>query len=142
VFTTSHDPAGLHEGLRSLIAGGVPPGFLIIDDGWQCTDVDEPLRQPKEPAMLKQLHMPEAEETSDEFIEAELEMLAMGAKDIPQGTALGERLPRFHYLSNGRKQLHMLEDKETSDKFIEAELEMLAMGAKDIPQGTALCELL
>ena len=37
---------GLHEGLRSLIAGGAPPGFLIIDDGWQCTDVDEPLRQP------------------------------------------------------------------------------------------------
>ncbi|EIE27114.1 raffinose synthase [Coccomyxa subellipsoidea C-169] len=30
--------AGLHEGLRSLIAGGAAPGFLIIDDGWQCTD--------------------------------------------------------------------------------------------------------
>ena len=38
--------AGLHEGLRSLIAGGAPPGFLIIDDGWQCTDVDQPLREP------------------------------------------------------------------------------------------------
>ncbi len=37
--------AGLHEGVRSLVEGGVPPGFLIIDDGWQCTDVDEPLRQ-------------------------------------------------------------------------------------------------
>jgi hypothetical protein len=39
-------PAGLHEGLRSLIAGGAPPGFLIIDDGWQCTDVDRQLREP------------------------------------------------------------------------------------------------
>lgn len=83
--------AGLHEGLRSLIAGGVPPGFLIIDDGWQCTDVDEPLRHAVMQTMMKQLNMPEAEETSDEFIEAELEMLSMGAKNIPQGTALGER---------------------------------------------------
>ena len=39
--------------------------------------------------MLKQLNMPGYGETSDEFIEAELEMLAMGAKDIPQGSALG-----------------------------------------------------
>ncbi len=84
--------AGLHEGLRSLITGGVPPGFLIIDDGWQCTDVDEPLRHAVMQTMMKQLNMPEAEETSDEFIEAELEMLSMGAKGIPQGTALGKHL--------------------------------------------------
>ena len=38
----------------------------------------------------KQLRSPEGEETSDEFVEAELEMLAMGARNIPQGTALGE----------------------------------------------------
>lgn len=76
-----------------MIAGGAAPGFLIIDDGWQCTDVDEPLRQASmQTQMLKQLNMPEAEETSDEFIEAELEMLSMGAKDIPQGTALGTAL--------------------------------------------------
>ena len=37
----------------------------------------------------KQLRSPEGEETSDEFVEAELEMLAMGARNIPQGTALG-----------------------------------------------------
>lgn len=40
-----HNLAGLHEGVKSLVEGGAPPGFLIIDDGWQCTDVDEPLRQ-------------------------------------------------------------------------------------------------
>ena len=87
--------SGLHEGLRSLIAGGAPPGFLIIDDGWQCTDVDAPLRQPSmmNQEMLKQLNMPEYGETGDEFIEAELEMLAMGAKNIPQGSALGGDLP-------------------------------------------------
>lgn len=40
-----HTLVGLHEGVKSLVDGGAPPGFLIIDDGWQCTDVDEPLRQ-------------------------------------------------------------------------------------------------
>ena len=38
--------AGLHEGLGSLVSAGVPPRFLIIDDGWQCTDVDRRFRQP------------------------------------------------------------------------------------------------
>jgi len=38
--------AGLHEGLASLVEGGVPPRFLIIDDGWQNTDVDKRFRTP------------------------------------------------------------------------------------------------
>ena len=90
-----HAHTGLHEGLRSLIAGGAPPGFLIIDDGWQCTDVDASLREPSmmNQEMMKQLNMPGYGETGDEFIEAELEMLAMGAKDIPQGSALGRPSP-------------------------------------------------
>lgn len=31
---------GLVEGLESLADGGVTPQLLIIDDGWQLTDVD------------------------------------------------------------------------------------------------------
>ena len=46
----------------------------------------------------RQLRSPEGEETSDEFVEAELEMLAMGAKNIPQGTALGAALPCTKFL--------------------------------------------
>lgn len=38
--------AGLHQGLQSLVEGGVPPRFLIIDDGWQNTDVDKRFRTP------------------------------------------------------------------------------------------------
>ena len=45
--------------------------------------------------MMKQLNMPGYGETGDEFIEAELEMLAMGAKDIPQGSALGMLSPGY-----------------------------------------------
>lgn len=37
--------AGIAEGLGMLGAGGTPPRLLIIDDGWQQTDVDPPYRQ-------------------------------------------------------------------------------------------------
>jgi hypothetical protein len=36
--------SGLQAGLKSLGAGGGPPRLLIIDDGWQRTDVDEEYR--------------------------------------------------------------------------------------------------
>lgn len=26
---------GIREGLQSLVSGGIPPKFLVIDDGWQ-----------------------------------------------------------------------------------------------------------
>lgn len=32
--------------MRSLAAGSTPPRWVVIDDGWQCTDLDEPFRQP------------------------------------------------------------------------------------------------
>jgi hypothetical protein len=33
-------------------AGGVPPRLLIIDDGWQSTDLDAPLRPPTSEAVV------------------------------------------------------------------------------------------
>ena len=37
-------PAGVWEGVKDLVDGGCPPGFVIIDDGWQsiCHDEDDP----------------------------------------------------------------------------------------------------
>ena len=32
--------SGIRQGLQSLKEGGVPPSFLIIDDGWQQTGPD------------------------------------------------------------------------------------------------------
>ncbi|XP_028781779.1 galactinol--sucrose galactosyltransferase-like [Neltuma alba] len=39
-FYLKVDPKGVREGVRGLADGGCPPGFVIIDDGWQsfCHD--------------------------------------------------------------------------------------------------------
>uniref|UniRef100_A0A1D2AEY2 galactinol--sucrose galactosyltransferase n=1 Tax=Auxenochlorella protothecoides TaxID=3075 RepID=A0A1D2AEY2_AUXPR len=37
-------PAGILDGVQALQVGGINPGFVIIDDGWQHTDVDVPYR--------------------------------------------------------------------------------------------------
>ncbi|KAL4420352.1 hypothetical protein ABPG77_006159 [Micractinium sp. CCAP 211/92] len=44
-FYSMVSAAGIAEGLCMLGAGGTPPRLLIIDDGWQQTDVDPPYRQ-------------------------------------------------------------------------------------------------
>lgn len=36
--------ADLQKGLKALVDGGAPPKVLIIDDGWQQTDVDPEFR--------------------------------------------------------------------------------------------------
>ncbi|XP_004515882.1 galactinol--sucrose galactosyltransferase-like [Cicer arietinum] len=43
-FYLKVDPQGIKEGIKSLVEGGCPPGFIIIDDGWQnfCRDDEEP----------------------------------------------------------------------------------------------------
>lgn len=41
-FYSTVSARGLAEGLGSLQSGGVFPRLLIIDDGWQLTDVDAP----------------------------------------------------------------------------------------------------
>ena len=85
--------AGLHEGMKTLSDGGVPPKFLIIDDGWQCTDVDVPLRKPMTSRMMMLKEMEESmNATQDEFIDAELEILARSAKNLPPSSSAGERL--------------------------------------------------
>lgn len=48
--------AGIQQGLQALVGGGAPPGFLIIDDGWQQTDVDLQYRKAGEPCDAFVLH--------------------------------------------------------------------------------------
>ncbi|CAN6179149.1 unnamed protein product [Urochloa humidicola] len=41
---------GVEAGLRSLVAGGAPPKFVIIDDGWQSVGTDHPAANDDESA--------------------------------------------------------------------------------------------
>uniref|UniRef100_A0A061S594 galactinol--sucrose galactosyltransferase n=1 Tax=Tetraselmis sp. GSL018 TaxID=582737 RepID=A0A061S594_9CHLO len=43
-FYSKISAKGLHEGVRSLCDGGVPPKLVILDDGWQSTEIDAELR--------------------------------------------------------------------------------------------------
>ena len=76
--------------MKTLSDGGVPPKFLIIDDGWQCTDVDVPLRKPMTSRMMMLKEMEESmNATQDEFIDAELEILARSARNLPPSSSAG-----------------------------------------------------
>ena len=86
----STDAAGLVEGLSSLQKGGIRPRLLIIDDGWQCTDVDREMRDPSKKQLPMEMNKSDA--YVSEYSSAELEMLRMAARGISTGSSLGERL--------------------------------------------------
>lgn len=84
---------GIQAGLASFADGGVRPKWLIIDDGWQLTDVDAEFRTPPTAKLLQELGLvaPGAAATADAFVEAELEVLSQVAKQVPQSTSAGRR---------------------------------------------------
>jgi hypothetical protein len=83
--------------VQSLSSGGVPPRWVVIDDGWQCTEVDEPYRNIPTEQLKQQLLKEKAEKTGDvslreAYLEGEMEALGQAAKEIPAGTAMGAYL--------------------------------------------------
>lgn len=72
-FYSQVSAAGVNEGLASLARAGVPARFLIIDDGWQVTAVDSPLRPPPTPVTAAKLG-------------AELDLLLAAAAAVSQGS--------------------------------------------------------
>ena len=42
---TDVNPAGLQAGLRTLAQGNCPPAWVIIDDGWQQTELDQEFKR-------------------------------------------------------------------------------------------------
>ena len=76
------------EGLSSLQKGGIKPRLLIIDDGWQCTDVDRELRDPSKTQLPMEMNKSDA--YLSEYSSAELEMLRMAARGISTGSSLGK----------------------------------------------------
>jgi raffinose synthase len=58
-FYSTVSARGLTEGLSSLQAGGVNPKLLIIDDGWQMTDVDPDYNAPPMVQVVDKIKAPE-----------------------------------------------------------------------------------
>ena len=56
-FYSTVSAKGIQEGLSSLTKGGIRPRTLIIDDGWQMTDVDPEFRKTPTSGLAQQLHL-------------------------------------------------------------------------------------
>lgn len=89
-FYSSVSARGICDGLTSLNGSGVHPRLLIIDDGWQMTDVDRKYRTP--PTTRK---MPQVGVADQSYIDAEIEVLSSVARVpevIPPGSYTGRLL--------------------------------------------------
>lgn len=92
-FYSSVSARGLHEGLATLVEGGTPPRFVIIDDGWQNTDVDKRFRSP--PTSRSMPQNKQLQDASDEYFGAEIEVLADAKKDIPPSSSAGQAMKQL-----------------------------------------------
>ena len=91
-FYSSVSAAGIFTGVQSLQAGKTPPKFVIIDDGWQQTDLD-PYPDPTamyykvEQKFRKSLSMSDVR--GEAFLEAASKALRRAMKDLDEGTSAG-----------------------------------------------------
>ncbi|KXZ42609.1 hypothetical protein GPECTOR_130g570 [Gonium pectorale] len=97
-FYSTVSARGLAEGLASLEDGGISPQLLIIDDGWQMTDVDPPHRKTPAADLADKLHVEGEprrllEATQDEFFYESQEVMADTAAQLPPGTSVGTLMP-------------------------------------------------
>ncbi|KAK2077213.1 hypothetical protein QBZ16_004847 [Prototheca wickerhamii] len=85
-FYSTVSAAGLDEAAAALRQRGVPPRWIIIDDGWQCTAVDEEFRADPLPRVLR---VEEAERGRGAFVEGEVESLELAARGVPAAGPAG-----------------------------------------------------
>ena len=84
--------------VESLSQGGTPPGLVIIDDGWQQTDLDVEMKVRKDAASVLsalQGDLPDSEAAMlgrESYIEGETDAIAAVLREIPEGTATGKLL--------------------------------------------------
>ena len=110
-FYSSVSAQGLMEGVQSLKAGGAPPKLVIIDDGWQSTDLDPQFKGWQDPgaailasAKEKMRSLSgsvddglETEQAAKDiarelYIEGESEMISAVLRDVPAGSSTGRLL--------------------------------------------------
>ena len=93
----------MQAGLRSLHAGGITPRTLIIDDGWQMTQVDEDHEGARKVSKKRPIFglsgfrdEPDksfSESRDEEFAESEQAVLAAYADALPGGAELMNTMP-------------------------------------------------
>ncbi|XP_077231992.1 stachyose synthase-like [Tasmannia lanceolata] len=86
-FYLTVDPVGVWHGLKDFVDGGVPPRFLIIDDGWQSISLDG--ENPFEDA--KNLVLGGTQMTARLYRFEECEKF----RRYKEGTMLGPKAPSF-----------------------------------------------
>jgi Raffinose synthase or seed imbibition protein Sip1 len=111
-FYSSVSAQGLTEGVRSLSAGGAPPKMVIIDDGWQSTDLDAQFKGWQDPRSAfiatarerlgslagsvdgneEAFERAVKELARELYIEGESEMISAVLRDVPAGSATGQLL--------------------------------------------------
>lgn len=110
-FYSSVSAQGLIDGVQSLKAGGAPPKLVIIDDGWQSTDLESKFKGWQDPGAaiiasakekMRSLNgsiddVLETEQIAKEiarelYIEGESEMISAVLRDVPAGSSTGKLL--------------------------------------------------
>ncbi|BDA43643.1 probable galactinol-sucrose galactosyltransferase 2 [Coccomyxa sp. Obi] len=94
-FYSQVSAKGIDEGLQALKEGGVPPRLLIVDDGWQSTDLDPDLRPPPSEALQSEheVLMAAAKVTSAKKVGTPFDELVNQATVLESGAALPQTEP-------------------------------------------------
>jgi hypothetical protein len=94
-FYSAVSPKGLFQGVQSLKKGLTPPKFIIIDDGWQQTDLDSYARG-------NWVH-------SQEFIEAESKTMKQAMKYMTEGSSAGATFQSLIEIGKTRSDISLHE---------------------------------
>lgn len=87
-FYSSVSTEGIYSAVLSLQRGNTPPGFVIIDDGWQDTDLEEAYDAKQFPRK----HLLPHKYHSENMIESESKVLASMMNDMSDGSSVGATL--------------------------------------------------
>eukprot|EP00892_Ulva_mutabilis_P009614 jgi/Ulvmu1/7024/UM033_0083.1 len=109
-FYSGVSAEGVNQGLSSLHEGGIRPQTLIIDDGWQMTQVDEDYEEAITTKALRKMKVSSVsmEDLENEFDQAEQTVLSSYADALSGGSELMMTMPALadaEYGDNLRQEL-------------------------------------
>ena len=131
-FYSSVSAQGLMDGIRSLSAGGAPPKTVIIDDGWQSTDLDSKFRGWRDPVSAT---LASAKEKFGN-LSGSMDGPDHDAAAVGGGSGVGaDALSSTLGAGGGSKE-------RPRDLYIEGESEAISAVLRDVPAGTATGQLL